>query len=190
MSAFSKVHSELIKSLEIWKNKWLKKECTLFKRVMIRSALNFWKWERKSECTHFFANEWELSEAQKINERWTRWKYSIFSHVFFLMHSKWILSNDYVLMCRKQCQSHLYPVTTMWHRSPSSSCVVSFSPLHKGAFTNYVDNIFPIIDHLPTPDDINEGIPCTVIGKSLHTVEISSTAPTYLLLSTYFVNDP
>ena len=68
--------------------------------------------------------------------------------------------------------------------------MVSFSPLHKGAFTNYVDNIFPVIDHLPTPDDINEGIPCTVIGKSLHTVEISSTAPTYLLLSTYFVNDP
>ena len=55
------------------KNKWLKKECTLYKRVMIRSALNFWKWEWKSERTHFFSNEWELSEAQKINERWTRW---------------------------------------------------------------------------------------------------------------------
>ena len=64
---------KLIKSLEIWKRKWLKKECTLYKRVMIRSALNFWKWKWKSERTHIFANEWELSEAQKIDERWTRW---------------------------------------------------------------------------------------------------------------------
>ena len=36
---------------------------------MIRSALSFWKWEWKSERTHFFSNEWELSEAQKINEQ-------------------------------------------------------------------------------------------------------------------------
>ena len=48
------------------------KECTLYERVMIRSALSFWKWEWKSERTHFFSNEWELSKAQKINERWTR----------------------------------------------------------------------------------------------------------------------
>ena len=40
---------------------------------MIKSALNFWKREWKSECTHFFSNEWELSEAQKISEHWTRW---------------------------------------------------------------------------------------------------------------------
>ena len=115
----------------------------------------------------------------------------VFSLVYFFhAFQSDFLSNDHVLMCQKQCQSHLYPVTTMWHRSPSSSCVVSFSPLHKGAFKYYVDNILPMIDHLPTPDDICEGIPCTVIGESLHTVEISSTAPTYLVLSTYFVNEP
>ena len=56
----------------LWEKKWLKNECTPYKRVMIRSALNLWKWEWKSECTHFFANEWELSEAQKNNECWTR----------------------------------------------------------------------------------------------------------------------
>ena len=55
------------------REKRVKKECTLYKRVMIGSALNFFKCEWKSERTQFFANEWDLSEAQKINERWTRW---------------------------------------------------------------------------------------------------------------------
>ena len=78
-------HLKLIKSLEIWKKQWLKKECALYERVRIRSALNFWKWEWKSERTHFFSNEWELSEAQKITERWTRCPKGIFVSFGFAM---------------------------------------------------------------------------------------------------------
>ena len=71
------------------KNKWLKKECTLYERVMIRSALSFWKWEWKSERTHFFSNEWELSEAQKISERWTRWQTkTICSSLYYYLYLK------------------------------------------------------------------------------------------------------
>ena len=125
-------------------------------------------------CTRPF-NEASLTRKTRFSQWfwWKKWYFlsCIFSHAF----QSDFLSNDHVLMCQKQCQSHLYPVTTMWHRSPSSSCVVCFSPLHKGAFTNYVDNILPIIDHLPTPDDIFEGITCTIIGESLHAVDISST---------------
>ena len=52
-----------------------------------------------------------------------------------------------------------------------------------GSLFNYVDQILPIIDHLPTPVDIGESNSFTV-----EIVEISST--TYLILSTQLNNDP
>ena len=45
----------------------------------------------------------------------------------------------------------------------------------KRAFINYVDRILPIINHLPPPVDIFEGIPYTEIRENLHIVDISST---------------
>ena len=50
------------------------------------------------------------------------------------------------------------------------------------SFFNYVDQILPIIDHLPTPEiDIREEIYLLLrIRKNLHNVEISSTYHTYL----------
>ena len=48
----------------------------------------------------------------------------------------------------------------------------------KGAFTNYVNKILPIIDHLPTPCWHLWRNSFTVIRKNLHTVDISRT--TYL----------
>ena len=48
------------------KKKWLKKECTLCKRVMIRSALNFWGWEWKSEHTHFFLMSESWAKLKKL----------------------------------------------------------------------------------------------------------------------------
>ena len=109
---------KLIKLLEIWKKKWLKKECTLYKRVMIRSALNFWKWKWKSERTHIFANEWELSEAQKIDERWTRWigqwiyLYPCPANLFITVHSCPLIiwnstSIEHLLSC-KPCIKELF----------------------------------------------------------------------------------
>ena len=125
-------------------------------------------------CTRPF-NEASLTRKTRFSQ-WFWWKKYFLSCTFSHAFQSDFLSNDHVLMCQKQCQSHLYPVTTMWHRSPSSSCVVCFSPLHKWAFTNYIDNILPIIDHLPTSVDICEGIP--LLRENLHIVDISST--TYL----------
>ena len=31
------------------------------------------------------------------------------------------------------------------------NCIAKQTFSHKGAFTNYIENILPIIDHLPTP---------------------------------------
>ena len=52
------------------------------------------------------------------------------------------------------------------------------NPSAKGAFTNYVDQILSIFDHLPTPGWYLWRNFFTVIGENLHTVDISST--TYL----------
>ena len=52
------------------------------------------------------------------------------------------------------------------------------STFAKGAFTNYVDKILPIIDHLPAPFDIalvkNYVLHCTVKRINLHIVDIST----------------
>ena len=45
-----------------------------------------------------------------------------------------------------------------------------FSGSTKGAFTNYVDNILPTIDHLPLRQSFFTGI-----GKNWHTINIYST---------------
>ena len=46
--------------------------------------------------------------------------------------------------------------------------------LHKESFFNCVDQILPIIDHLPTPGQHWWRKSLTVIGKNLNTVDISS----------------
>ena len=50
--------------------------------------------------------------------------------------------------------------------------------LSQGSFINYVDQILPIIDHLPTPVEIGEEI------SLLHNVDISNTTYLYFVLST------
>ena len=50
--------------------------------------------------------------------------------------------------------------------------------MHKGAFTNYVDNILSIIDHLPTPCWHLWRNSFTETRENLHAIVISST--TYL----------
>ena len=53
---------------------------------------------------------------------------------------------------------------SLFSRAPGGLPYSTFvSTFGKGAFTNYVDTILPIIDHLPVPFDIGEEI-CT----SLH----------------------
>ena len=52
-----------------------------------------------------------------------------------------------------------------------------------GSFFNYVDQILPIIDHLPTSVDIGGRNSSTVIGENLHIVDIFST---YHLSTLYY----
>ena len=56
--------------------------------------------------------------------------------------------------------------------------------LAKGAFFNYVDKILAFFDHLATPGWHVWRNSFIDIKKNLHTVDISSTPPTFLVLST------
>ena len=66
-------------------------------------------------------------------------------------------------------------------RTRQTNCDDNMRARAKGTFTNYVDNILPIIGHLPTPVDI---LLYFHKGKHLYTNDISSTTSTYLVLST------
>ena len=66
-------------------------------------------------------------------------------------------------------------------RTRHTNCDDNMRARAKGTFTNYVDNILPIIGHLPTPVDI---LLYFHKGKHLYTNDISSTTSTYLVLST------
>ena len=52
---------------------------------------------------------------------------------------------------------------SLFSRAPGDFHIVHGSTFGKGVFTNYVDKILPIFDHLPAPFDISEEL-CT----SLH----------------------
>ena len=74
------------------------------------------------------------------------------------------------------CKNSVYCCNRLYPPSPWQA---------EGSFTNYVDQILSKIDHLPV--DIGKGIYLSTIIKENLTLPV---APTYLVLSTSFVNDP
>ena len=78
------------------------------------------------------------------------------------------------------------PFKVKWFCQKCRPCHLTLSinrELHKRAFTNYVDQMLPILDHLPTTGWHLWRNSFTVISTNLHTVDISRT--TYLPTSSY-----